>query len=440
MTGAQRSTEIQQRILLVDDDEDDYILTRGMLLDLNRAKFQLDWASAYAAGLEQLLNGGYDAALVDYDLGAQKGTELIEAALAGGCQTPMIVFTGRGSYDIDVLAMQSGAVDYINKSEASPALLERSIRYAIERKQAERALAAANEQLQRQKLDVERTNNHLQGLFDHAPAGLALFDPQPPYRVLAHNQVYQNDFPEPYASQGMLGLTLPEFAVSAEADGLQAIFDEVVRSGQANTFYNFAYNGHAGGTIWWNGHLSPVFLEGRLVSLAHTTINVTEQVEATRQVEAELRERLQAEKALQAALARAEEGQRTLEAVMHNVPVGIILTGPPPDFVIQQVSRHVTELTGRPRERLVGLPGGKHQDAWRILLPDGVSRPANEELALWRAAHRGEVIHNQEMMIVGARGRRIPLLVSAAPIRNRHGQTVAAIAVFHDITERKQAE
>ena len=35
------------RVLLVDDDEDDYVMTRDMLAELGRGAFLLDWVSSY---------------------------------------------------------------------------------------------------------------------------------------------------------------------------------------------------------------------------------------------------------------------------------------------------------------------------------------------------------------------------------------------------------
>jgi diguanylate cyclase (GGDEF)-like protein len=50
------------------------------------------------------------------------------------------MLTGQGSYDIDLAAMQLGAADYLDKNQLTLPLLERSIRYAIERKQAQKYL------------------------------------------------------------------------------------------------------------------------------------------------------------------------------------------------------------------------------------------------------------------------------------------------------------
>ena len=149
------------RILLVDDDEDDYFLTRTMLAESRHGKFSLEWASSFEKGRAALHESEFDAVLVDYDMGARSGIELIREETAEGCLAPMILLTGRGTYDVDVEAMQAGAADYLNKSEINPAFLERSIRYAIERRRSQLALAEANDALEAANTALAETNHTL---------------------------------------------------------------------------------------------------------------------------------------------------------------------------------------------------------------------------------------------------------------------------------------
>jgi len=129
------------KVLLVEDDEDDFILTRGLLSDIPGQRFTLDWDNTYESGLRDMLRNQHDVVLVDYRLGAQNGVELMRAAMDGGCQAPVIVLTGSGRHTVDVEAMQAGAADYLVKAQLQANSLERSIRYAIQRKRAA-ALAA----------------------------------------------------------------------------------------------------------------------------------------------------------------------------------------------------------------------------------------------------------------------------------------------------------
>ena len=142
------------RILLVDDDEDDYILTRDFLAESERLQFELDWIDAYDTALELIGQCQHDVYLFDYRLGERNGLELLREAIAIGCKTPIILLTGQGDYEVDVKAMQSGAADYLEKDQLGAPLLERAIRHAIERQQAEDEL---QRQHQRSQLFAEIT-------------------------------------------------------------------------------------------------------------------------------------------------------------------------------------------------------------------------------------------------------------------------------------------
>jgi PAS domain S-box-containing protein len=133
------------KILLVDDDDDDFLLTKSLLNQAQGQKITLDWSPNYENGKAKLKAQVYDAVLVDYDLGASTGIQLIREAVTGGYPAPFILYTGRGSYQVDLEAMQAGAALYLTKGESGPLMLERAIRYAIERKQAESALKESRE-------------------------------------------------------------------------------------------------------------------------------------------------------------------------------------------------------------------------------------------------------------------------------------------------------
>ena len=119
------------RVLLVDDDEDDYVLVRDLLAGMEG--LSLGWADDYEAALSALSGDCYDVCLVDYRLGERSGLELLREASASGHKAPMILLTGRGDRELDLEAMRSGAADYLLKGEIDAPSLERSIRYAFAR-------------------------------------------------------------------------------------------------------------------------------------------------------------------------------------------------------------------------------------------------------------------------------------------------------------------
>jgi two-component system, cell cycle sensor histidine kinase and response regulator CckA len=128
------------KVLLVDDDEDDYILTRDWFSDMEHAQFVLDWVSSYDQAIIAIAKSQHDVYLFDYRLGSRNGLELLREALNYGCLAPIILLTGQGDHEVDLEAMKAGAADYLDKSLLGAPLLERSIRYAIERKQAEQKI------------------------------------------------------------------------------------------------------------------------------------------------------------------------------------------------------------------------------------------------------------------------------------------------------------
>lgn len=121
----------QRRLLLIDDDRLQARLVQQQLRVFRRERFHMEWASTFEEGLARLLSGQHEVCLLDYQLGQRDGLELIRQAKASGCTVPIVFLTAESSSDIDIEAMNAGALDYLVKGEISPSTLERSIRYAL---------------------------------------------------------------------------------------------------------------------------------------------------------------------------------------------------------------------------------------------------------------------------------------------------------------------
>ncbi len=121
------------RVLIVDDDEDDFFLTSEYIKNIKGGAFVIDWCYRYRDALKSINDREYDIYFIDYRLGAKTGLDLLKEALKNNCEEPMILLTGKGNQLIDVEAMQAGAIDYLVKSELNTEKLERCIRYALER-------------------------------------------------------------------------------------------------------------------------------------------------------------------------------------------------------------------------------------------------------------------------------------------------------------------
>ena len=131
-----------KKILLIDDDPLVAQLM-GMLVEkFTREPFALEHVPDYAGGLQRLLTGKYALCLLDYRLGTGDGLELLREAKAKSCPTPIILLTGDTREETDLAAMESGAADFIVKSDLKPDELERRIAYAITTAEAVNKLQA----------------------------------------------------------------------------------------------------------------------------------------------------------------------------------------------------------------------------------------------------------------------------------------------------------
>jgi PAS domain S-box-containing protein len=128
------------RILIIDDDEDDFILTSEFIKSIEDRSFNIEWCYNYKTALQQIAAKGFDLYFVDYRLGAKTGIDLLREALAMNCEEPIILLTGKGNSAIDKQAMEMGAVDYLVKSDLTTEKLERCIRYSLERSASIKAL------------------------------------------------------------------------------------------------------------------------------------------------------------------------------------------------------------------------------------------------------------------------------------------------------------
>ncbi len=125
------------RILLIDDDELQPVLVSQILNRIIDQKYELDWVADGAGAMVRFQSHQYDVSLVDYILEDATGVEVVEQAISQGVNLPFIMLTSKVERNVDLQSMYAGAVDFLVKTSLNEDLLERSIRYAIDRKQKE---------------------------------------------------------------------------------------------------------------------------------------------------------------------------------------------------------------------------------------------------------------------------------------------------------------
>ena len=121
------------KILVVDDDEDDYFIISDYINEIDNSKFMIDWCSNYQSAVGKFKLKAYDIYFIDYRLGNETGMDLLKEAIRVHGDAPVILLTGKGNKAIDIEAMQNGATDYLIKSELNAEKLERCMRYSLDR-------------------------------------------------------------------------------------------------------------------------------------------------------------------------------------------------------------------------------------------------------------------------------------------------------------------
>lgn len=206
------------KVLLIEDDEDDYFLTSELLNEVRETRYDIHWVSKYADALDTLLSGEYDVCLIDYQLGQGNGIDLLREALDSGCQVPMILLTGQGDQEIDNEATEAGAADYLIKGTVDANVLERAIRYAI-----------AHGRMIRQ---IRESENRFKSLVESANDAIVLTDFEG--KIISWNESAETIFgySQSEASSRCIADLFPNgYHHGYSGNGAQpAIFNEILRS------------------------------------------------------------------------------------------------------------------------------------------------------------------------------------------------------------------
>jgi PAS domain S-box-containing protein len=296
------------KILLVEDSEDDYILTRSYLSDVKSGQFKLTWAKNMAEGLRALDEMALDLILVDYNLPGDSGLEFVQAARQHGCRIPVILLTGMASYALDVEAMKAGVSDFLEKSQINGPLLERAIRYAIERQQTQTRLEQLNIELKRAKasleqrvaertIELQKSHNALreanalnERIFSTIHLGIVYLDRDFNFIRVNRNYAVACGYPEDFFPGKN------HFDLYPDAEN-ESIFRTVVETGESYLAIAKPFvfpDRPEKGTTYWDWSLQPITEENGSVSgLIFSLFDVTEQ-ERIRQALRASEERLKA--------------------------------------------------------------------------------------------------------------------------------------------------
>jgi signal transduction histidine kinase len=140
------------RVLLVEDNQADARLLHEYLREPGFPAAVLTHVETVAAAIEAARGGAVDAVVLDLTLPDAQGMDAVTRTHAALPGVPIVVLTGLEDQATALRAMQSGAQDYLVKAEASPPLLARALRYALERSRLEAATKRAESSAQAAQL------------------------------------------------------------------------------------------------------------------------------------------------------------------------------------------------------------------------------------------------------------------------------------------------
>lgn len=381
-------TDSTIHVLLVDDDEEELILARGLLQNAAGSSIVLDWTGSGEAALESIRHQQHDVYLIDQYLGPNNGVELITAAVELGCRAPLILLTGQSDRELDMRAMQSGASDFLDKKNLSGPLLDRSIRYALERARM---------------MERERESNQtLQSLIDASPLAICVLDTDG--RVSLWNRSAEKIFG--WGCEDVIGQRLPIIRDDREQE-FRDLFSRAI-AGERLSGVSLKRTRKDGVDIDVNLWTSPLLnAQGRIVGLLGMYSDVTARV-------------------------RAEEALRASEVyhreLLENCSDIISVLNPSATF--QYVSPSVVSILGMSSESLIGanaieLIHPDEQGLARELLGKALTSAGTNVPFELRLRHA-----DGSYRILEGTGRYLP-----------HDAEVAGIVInSHDITSRRHRE
>ncbi len=134
-------------VLLVEDNPGDALLVRKMMEEPGAFDCKVEHVDRLSGAMEVLAAGKTDAVLLDLGLPDSRGDATAIKLHSKFPNVPLIVLTGNEDEEMALRLVHDGAQDYLVKGEFSRAVLVRSLRHAVERKNVEEKLRNSQETL-----------------------------------------------------------------------------------------------------------------------------------------------------------------------------------------------------------------------------------------------------------------------------------------------------
>ncbi|MBW8312622.1 MAG: EAL domain-containing protein [Rhizobium sp.] len=375
------------RVLVVDDDEEDFLILRDLLADYPLGRFQLDWVGTLEEGATALRANVHDVFLVDYHLGPDNGMDLVRLAVAEqSAHRPVIMLTGQGNPEVDREALAAGASDYLVKGSIDAEKLARSLRYAAERS--------------RQIAQLEDSKRRYRLLFELNPFPTWVYNVAS-FRFVAVNDAMVANYG--YTREELLRMSVMDIRDPDEGGRLEEFLAAWGnRSGNAGVW---RHRRKDGSLIWADITTHSIELDGKRcrMVIAH---------DITRQ---------------RAAQERLILLQRAVESSMNGI---VIADAQAPDMPIIYVNPSFERMTGYTAEQAIGRN-------CRFLQGEERNQPELENL---RRSLRDASDCNVMLRNFRSDGELFWNHLFISPVRDDAGTPTHFVGILNDLTERRQVE
>jgi PAS domain S-box-containing protein len=386
------------RLLLADDNVDMRVYVTRIL----RERWDVEAVADGATALRRAQEASFDLVLTDIMMPGHDGLELLRALRADERTRalPVIFLSARAGEEARIDGLTAGADDYLVKPFSARELTAR---------------VSTHLELSRLRLEAERARQRLYSQFMQAPVAVCV--------MLGPDLVFDLANPRYVAMAGRpvpLGRTLREvFPEFGPEEPIVLVHSGVVITGEPFVAeeYSVPHDRRGNGVVeeaYFKFTAQPMRdATGKVAGVMTVSLDVTEQVRARRAVEA---------------------SQTLLNAVMNRIPAAVLVAEAPSGRLLLSNEQARTILGVEP----IATPTLADHSAYLAVHPDG-RRYAAEEHVITRAL-RGEVINDEEVVVIQGDGSLRTLSASGAPVHDADGRLIAAVITSSDITDRKQQE
>jgi PAS domain S-box-containing protein len=388
-----QTSEAQLTVLLIEDNAGDARLLMEYLSDAPGTPFVLEHVQTLGEGIDRVGKGGIALILLDLSLPDSFGPDTFARAHTAAPSVPIIVMSGRDDEALAIKTVHEGAQDYLVKGQVDTRLLVRAMRYAIERKRAEEALA--------------KERDLLHTLLENLPDRIYFKDDQS--RFLRVSRAVMEQFKLSDANEAV-GKTDLDFFSPEHAQ--VALNDErlVMRTGES-IIGKVERETLPDGTATWalTSKLPMRDKSGRIIG----NFGISRDITAIKKIESEL----------------AEE-RNLLRSLIDNLPDYIYVKDRQYRYAIDNIA-HRRFLGAAREEEVVG------KRITDFFPPELVEQFARDDQ---RIIEGGQLLLNREEALVDREGRKRWHSTTKVPLRNNAGEVIGLVGISRDITERKEAE